>query len=333
MKQKWTLLVISLFCCLGMTQAQEKKIVVSSASMLWDMVKEIAGDKVDNQLIVPIGGDPHVHEPTPVDAQKVGAADLIFVNGLTFEGWITELIDNSGTSAKTVIVTEGITPISSSVYENAYDPHAWMDLTLGLKYIENIKNALVEMDPDNKEFYIKNYSTYATKLNKLDKYITDKIQNIPESKRLLVTSHDAFKYYGKRYGLRVEGIMGISTESEAQTKDMLRVVNAIRESGVPAIFIESTINPKLIQQIAKDNNVNIGGKLYADSIGPKGSSGHSYYDMLKHNTDVIHKALTSTNGVDISGERQSANNFLMYGIIGIILLLSLVFMIIKMNRS
>lgn len=317
------------------SQAQDKKVVVSSASMIWDMVKNIAGDKIENKLIVPIGGDPHIYDPNPADAQKVAGADLIFVNGLTFEGWINELIENSGTKAKTITVTQGITPISSSVYDNAYDPHAWMDVSLALTYIKNIKDGLVEVDPINADFYNSNYTNYKSRLEDLDAYIIKRIKEIPEAKRLLVTSHDAFSYYGRKYGLRVEGVIGISTESEAQTSDMVRVQKAIKESGVPAIFVETTINPQLLKQIAKDNDVFIGGALFADSIGDKGSGGNSYYDMLKSNTDVIVNALTNTVSKETTtshtGEATSSG-WMAYGILALVLILGLIFLIMKMNK-
>lgn len=314
-------------------QAQEKKVVTSSASMLWDMVANIAGDKVENRLIVPIGGDPHIYEPTPSDARKVVSSDLIFVNGLTFEGWITELIDNSGTKAKTITVTEGIAAIASSEYDNAYDPHAWMDVSLAQTYIKNIKDGLVELDPSNAAHYESNYAAYSKRLKDLDAYIQKRVQEIPEKQRVLITSHDAFSYYGKRYGIQVEGIIGISTESEAQTSDMTRISKVIKDSGVPSIFVESTINPKLIQQIAKDNDLTIGGSLFADSIGEKGSSGNSYYDMLKSNTDVIVHALSGQGTAATShGADNKAGGWIAYAILGLILILGLIFFIMKMNK-
>ncbi len=332
-------LVLSFFLSLASAQsadqqATDKKVVVSSASIMWDMVNNIAGDKVVSKLIVPIGGDPHIYEPNPSDAQKVTNADLIFINGLTFEGWITDLIDNSGTKAKTITGTDGLTPISSSVYKNAYDPHAWMDVSLSQVYIKNILEGLIELDPLNADYYKANHAAYSKKLVELDSYITKRIQEIPVAQRLLITSHDAFSYYGKKYGMRVEGVIGISTESEAQTSDMLRVVKAIKDSGVPAIFIETTINPKLLKQIAKDNNVSIGGALFADSIGEKGSGGNSYYDMLKSNTDIIVNALTkgqnSTESITIKEEEGSG--FIPYLILGLVMILGLVFIIMKMNK-
>ena len=313
--------------------AQEKLNVISSASMIWDMVNNIAGDHIESGLIVPIGGDPHLHEPTPADARKVAEADLIFINGLTFEGWITELIENSGTTAKVITVTEGINPISSTVYKNAYDPHAWMDVSLSQTYINNILSGLKELDPGNTVHYELNYRRYSKELLDLDQYIMKRIQEIPESKRLLITSHDAFNYYGRRYGIRVEGIIGISTESEAQTSDMLRVVDAIKESGVPAIFVESTINPKLIQQIAIDNNVVIGGSLYADSIGEKTSDGNSYIAMLRSNTNIIVDALAK-NIITTSHHSQTNSqiSWLAYGLLALGMLLGLLLFIWKMSN-
>lgn len=325
-------LLTASLCLMANLDAQKKPTVVSSASMIWDMVNEIGGDKIKNRLLVPIGGDPHIYEPTPNDAQKVATADLIFINGLTFEGWIEELIDNSGTKGETIIVTKGFNPISSSVYKNAFDPHAWMDVSLGLQYIKNIKDGLIKLDPVNSSYYEARHQSYAQKLQKLDKYIEQRVLEIPAAKRILITSHDAFSYYGRRYGLRVEGIMGISTESEAQTSDMVRVVKAIKESGVPAIFVESTVNPKLIQQIAKDNKIVIGGSLFADSIGDKDSGGNSYYDMLKHNTDVIVDALKADSSELIGTQKTEGSPFLTYGLIALVMLLGLLLLIRKMNQ-
>lgn len=315
------------------TSLAQQKVVISSASMIWDMVDNIAGDKIENRLIVPIGGDPHTYSPTPKDAQKVASSDLIFINGLTFEGWITELIENSGTQGKTITVTDGLTPIASSQYKNAYDPHAWMDLNRAQTYISNILQGLIEIDPDNKKFYEENYKKYAQELKELDAYISKRILEIPKEKRLIVTSHDAFSYYGQRYGLDVQGIIGISTESEAQTSDIIRISNSIKSSGVPAIFVESTINPKLIKQIATDNGVAIGGSLYADSIGEKGSSGSTYLQMMKSNTDVIVDALSGNhNTATAHTQTGGSGGVKMYLILGGLMLLGLIFFITKMNK-
>jgi ABC-type Mn2+/Zn2+ transport system ATPase subunit/ABC-type Zn uptake system ZnuABC Zn-binding protein ZnuA len=313
-------------------QAQDKIRIVTSASIFQDMAYNIGKEKVECFSIVPIGGDPHLYEPKPSDAQLVKSADIILVNGLTFEGWITKLIDNSGTDAETYTITEGVNAIKSESYENAADPHAWMDASNGMVYIKNIRDALISNDPDNQDFYNENYELYNQELKELDAYILSSIKAIPEQKRILVTSHDAFAYYGKRYGLELNALKGISTEAEIQMSDMVRVKNRIRDSGVPAIFVESTIDPKVIQQIAQDNNIKVGGELFADSLGDEDSEGPTYITMLKHNTDVIVNALSK----DIFGHSKAnhgspTTNIFIYIMLGIVMLGGLGFLISRFN--
>jgi len=284
------------FCLLmmGLTtiSAQDKPVVVTSVSILQDMAEMIAGDEFVVQSIVPIGSDPHLHEPTPKDAKKVVNADLVIVNGLTLEGWLNELIENAGSDAEIVTVTDGLQAIASQTYKDSSDPHAWMDASNGIKYIENIKNSFIKLKPESREIFEFNFGVYKQQLQDLDDYIFKAMASIPEQQRILITSHDAFQYYGRRYGIQLEALLGTSTDAQAQTSDMTRVNNVIRASKVPALFVESTINPKMIKQIAADNDIVIGGHLYADSIGEEGSGADSYYDMLKHNTDEIVRGLT-----------------------------------------
>jgi ABC-type Zn uptake system ZnuABC Zn-binding protein ZnuA len=298
---------------------QTKK-VVATASIFADMAENIAGGHVEVKTIVPIGGDPHTYEPTPADAKLVADADLILRNGLTFEGWLNDLIANAGSKAQIVTITEGIQPIRA-VYKNSSDPHAWMDASNGLVYIENIKNALVTLDPANKQTYEFNYGVYKSQLEELDRYIFRELAKIPQEKRILITSHDAFQYYGRRYGIRLESVIGVSTEAQAQTSDIIRLNKVIRESRVPAVFIETTVNPKLLEQIAKDNQVAIGGKLFSDSIGDKDSPAPSYYDMLKYNTDLIVEALSKegmpTGAIESSPEKKG--DWLLWTVIALVL--------------
>lgn len=316
-----------------LSYGQEKLKVVASASIFQDMAQNLGGDLVEAHTIVPIGGDPHLYEPKPTDAALVKSADIILINGLTFEGWINKLIDNSGTKANVYTITEGVNALQSDTYKNASDPHAWMDASNGLTYIKNIKNALVEKDPKNKAAYEAKYNDYKSKISELDKYILEEIKKIPEAKRMLVTSHDAFAYYGRRYGIKLNALKGISTEAETQTSDMVRVAKAIKETGVPAIFIESTINPQVIQQIAKDNNVKIGGELFADSIGDEDSEGPTYLKMLRHNTDVIVKALSKNEMTSTKIDTdKSGSSWLIYLLIGAIMIGALIFLISKFNK-
>lgn len=314
-----TLLYVFLLGMPFYAASQEKKLVVASASIFADMTRNIAGDAFEVKTIVPIGGDPHIYDPTPGDAALAASADLILKNGLTFEGWLDELIANSGTKARIVTITEGIEPIRSVQYKNSSDPHAWMSASNGLIYIKNIKNALVQLDPSNQKMFEFNYEVYKNQLLEMDGYISKKINEIPIGRRILITSHDAFRYYGNRYGITVESILGTSTDAEAQTSDIRRLNKIIQEKQVPAVFIETTVNPKLLEQIAKDNKVIVGGKLFSDSIGDENSEAPSYLDMLKYNTDTILKGLNSppSQETETSVEgKKVGRSYLLWAIMG-----------------
>lgn len=316
------LLLIASILFFQTLQAEEKPVVVTTVTILQDMAQMIAGDELVVKCLMPIGGDPHLHEPTPGDARKVAEADLVLVNGLTLEGWLNELIANAGSDAEVVTVTEGVNAIESQTYKNSSDPHAWMDVSNGLKYIENIKDSFVKLRPEGREVFEFNYGVYKQQLEDLDDYIFKAIASIPEQQRILITSHDAFQYYGRRYGIQLESILGTSTDAEAQTSDLRRVNNVIRASKVPAVFVESTINPKMLQQIADDNDIRIGGHLYADSVGDEGSGAASYYDMLKFNTDQIVSALTGTSELmheDAKGAMKSPS-WILWGVLALLMI-------------
>lgn len=328
-------LIVVMWLCASLhtlSSQSEKLNVVATASMISDMVHKIAGENVELQCIVPIGGDPHIYEATPQDARMIAGADIIFRNGLTFEGWLNELIENAGSQATLVTVTEDIKPIESLIYQNATDPHAWMDASNGLKYITTIKNALVKADPDHAEIYQSNFEKYYQEIDELDQYIMEQVQKIPEERRILITSHDAFQYYGRRYGIRLESVLGTSTDADIQTSDIIRLNRVIRENGVPAVFIESTINPKILEQLASDNHIKIGGKLYADSIGDKDSPANSYVDMLRHNTDVIVQALTATTDSADTTEKEGSTSAWLYGIIVVAALLIMALLIFRFSK-
>ncbi len=282
--------LFSLFLICG--NAQDKPLVVSTASMIQDMAIHIGGNLFTYEMIVPIGGDPHIYEPTPSDAQLCSRANLILKNGLTFEGWITKLIDNSGTKAQTITVTEGVIPIASALHANATDPHAWMEAANGMIYAKNISEAMIQLLPESAEILRQNYQRYKTELETLDQYIMQRIKSIPENKRILITSHDSFHYYGKRYGLQLESILGTSTDADVQTADIRRLNEVIRTSQVPAVFVESTINPKMLEQIASDNHIAVGGKLFSDSLSDKDGPASTYIDMLRYNTNTIFEGLS-----------------------------------------
>ncbi|PHI20473.1 hypothetical protein CEQ90_06895 [Lewinellaceae bacterium SD302] len=320
----------------GFTSGQEadRPLVVASASIFADLAEVISGGLVEVSMVVPIGGDPHIYEPTPADVRLVAGADLILVNGLTFEGWMNELIENSGTRGRKVIITQGIQPIESEEYENSSDPHAWMDASNGITYAANVRDALIQIDPENAEVYRFNAGLYQQQVRDLDSYIQSRIAEVPESSRVLITSHDAFRYYGRRYGIRVEAALGTSTDAEVRTDDVARLTNIIRESGVKAIFVESTINPKLIRQIATDNNVIIGGYLYADSLGDSLSPAPTYLEMLRYNTDVVVAGLLGqSEDIGIGAGPSTLEQSVLLGFILAVMLGAFFFMVYKLNGN
>lgn len=332
--------LLFLFCglnALGFAQPTEDPtlpLVVTSASIFADMTEMIAGGHVRVESVVPIGGDPHIYEPTPSDVQLVSRANLVLINGLTFEGWMNELIENSGTIAETITITEGIGTIASEEYANSSDPHAWMTAANGLIYVRNIRDALIELDPFNRKVYEFNAGVYLQQLEDLDAEIFRQIASIPEKDRILITSHDAFRYYGRHYGIQVEAALGTSTDAEVQTSDVNRLTNIIRDTGVPAIFVESTINPKLIRQIAIDNDVIIGGYLYADSLGEPDTEAGTYLGMLTFNTNTIVQALKG-NTADIKDGMapKAGQQLILLGIILAVMAGAFFFMVRRINRG
>jgi ABC-type Zn uptake system ZnuABC Zn-binding protein ZnuA len=290
--------------------AQEKPLVVSSASIFADMASAIGGDLIESVSIVPIGGDPHIYEPTPGDVRVLVKANLILQNGLTFEGWITDLIKNSGSKAPVITITDGIIPITSEMHQNATDPHAWMEPVNGKVYAHNIKAALLQLLPNHHEQITAQFDKYIAQLDELDNYIKENIARIDTNKRILITSHDSFHYYGRRYGLRLESVMGTSTDADVRTSDLIRLNEVIQQHKIPVVFIESTINPKLLNQVAADNDISIGGKLYSDSLGDKDSPASTYLKMVRHNTDVIVSGLTSALKTSEDKESTGSSNIL-----------------------
>jgi ABC-type Zn uptake system ZnuABC Zn-binding protein ZnuA len=307
------------------TQAQDKPLVVSSASIFADMASVIGGDLIESVSIVPIGGDPHIYEPTPGDVRVLVKADLILQNGLTFEGWINDLIKNSGSKAPVVTITEGIIPITSELHQNATDPHAWMEPVNGKVYAHNIKAALLQLLPDHAEQITVQFEKYIDQLDQLDQYIRENIARIDTNKRILITSHDSFHYYGRRYGLRLESVLGTSTDADVRTSDLMRLNEVIQTHKIPVVFIESTINPKLLNQVAADNHISIGGKLYSDSLGDKDSPADTYLHMVRYNTDVIVKGLMTEYNAAEEKESGNTNAIILISLIAFLAIATAVF--------
>ncbi len=316
MKKICTIVLFILIATLTYSQ-NNKPVVAATASMIADMTTNIAGDKLEVKCIVPVGGDPHIYNPTPDDAKLVANANLVLKNGLTFEGWLDELIENSGTKAAVVTVTDGIEVIKSLDYDSP-DPHAWMDVQKAKGYCKNIAKALTDLMPEEQAFFEENLKKYLAELEALDAYILTEIKKIPEDKRILITSHDAFQYFGRRYGLQLEAVMGVSTDAEVQTEDVINLQKLIKKTKVPAVFVESTVNPKLLKQIAKDNGIRIGGKLLADSLGDEKIGGETYVKMMRLNTQTIVSGLnaaTNEKNMEEVNQPSSTSNYIMTGVI------------------
>lgn len=296
----------------------EKPNVLATTTFLADLTRNVVGDLAEVSSLMPIGGDPHIYDPVPGDALKIANSDLIFKNGLHLEGWLDEMLENAGNEVSIITLTEGIPIIQSEDHANAYDPHAWMNVRFALIYIENIRTALINFLPGKEAEIQANYNRYRAELVALDQYIEDKINLIPAEKRVLITSHDAFRYYGQRYGMRVESVMGTSTEADIRVEDVQQLVRTIRDLGVPSIFIESTIDPKQLRQLAGDQGIVVGGKLFADSLGDTESGADTYINMLKRNTDLIVQGLTRTG--EGRSEKQKTDFFSLLIILSLLLI-------------
>ncbi|MDX2197193.1 MAG: zinc ABC transporter substrate-binding protein [Cytophagales bacterium] len=277
--------------------AKEKIKVLCTTTIIYDITRNIANESIEVTCLLPYGSDPHIYEPTPKDALKVAQADIIIKNGLLLEGWLNELITTSAHTHIIAEAAENIVPIKNIKLHSSPDPHAWMSPLHGITYAKNIAKVLVDNDPEHQEIYQANFETYKKSLLVLHNYIKTEINKINPTQRILITSHDAFRYYGNLYGIKVQSALGTSTDAEVQISDMENLINTINKSKIPAIFIESTINPKLLRQLANDQKIKIGGKLYADSIGDSLSVAPSYLAMLKYNTDTIVQGLTQNANI------------------------------------
>ncbi|MBX7241318.1 MAG: zinc ABC transporter substrate-binding protein [Bacteroidia bacterium] len=328
--QKVAIFILFLVALVHNSNAESQKIrIVATTTFLADMAKNIAGIRGDVVSLMPLGGDPHIYEPVPEDADKISKADIIFKNGLTLEGWLNEMIEYSGTKGVIITVSDGIKPIGSEIHKEATDPHAWMSIKNALIYIANMKDALSAADPKFAGYYESNYIQYKNELESLDVYIRQQVAKIPEEYRVIVTSHDAFRYFGNDYGMRVESVLGTSTESEVRFEDIKHLTEVLDKSKIPAIFVESTINPKLMMQIAGDRKLKIGGKLFADSLGDTESGADTYINMLRHNIGVLTEGLT--NHAVVATPQKNDRQFIY--IISGLFALAFGFVVVRLNKK
>lgn len=314
-----TLLTVSAGLVLSVpAYAQDKLATVASFSILGDLVKNVGGDRIEVKTLVGPNGDGHVYEPTPADAKAVSAAKILFINGLGFEGWMDRLVQASGSKATIVNASNGVTPIASEEEEEEEghghakgekhahekhaheghdhgenDPHAFQSIPNAKIYVANIRDGLIAADPAGKEAYEANATAYLAKLDALDGEVRAAIQAIPEKQRKIITSHDAFGYFGKAYGFAFIAPQGISTESEATAKDVARLIRQIKADKVKAVFVENITDRRLIDRIAKETGVVVGGELFSDALSPPDGPAPTYIDMFHHNIRTLSAALSS----------------------------------------
>ena len=273
--------------------------VVATNSIIADITKNIAGDKINLHSIVPVGQDPHEYEPLPEDVKKTSKADLIFYNGINLEtggnAWFTKLVENAKKKENKdyYAVSDGVDVIylEGQSEKGKEDPHAWLNLENGIIYAQNIAKRLIEKDPDNKATYEKNLKAYVEKLTALDKEAKEKFNNIPEEKKLIVTSEGCFKYFSKAYNVPSAYIWEINTEEEGTPDQIKSLVEKLRETKVPSLFVESSVDDRPMKTVSKDTNIPIHAKIFTDSIAEKGEEGDSYYSMMKYNLDKISEGL------------------------------------------
>ncbi|VSV78230.1 manganese ABC transporter manganese-binding adhesion liprotein [Streptococcus pneumoniae] len=307
MKKLGTLLVLFLSaiilvaCASGKkdTTSGQKLKVVATNSIIADITKNIAGDKINLHSIVPIGQDPHEYEPLPEDVKKTSEADLIFYNGINLEtggnAWFTKLVENAKKTENKdyFAVSEGVEVIylEGKNEKGKEDPHAWLNLENGIIFAKNIAKQLSAKDPNNKEFYEKNLKEYTDKLDKLDKESKDKFNKIPAEKKLIVTSEGAFKYFSKAYGVPSAYIWEINTEEEGTPEQIKTLVEKLRQTKVPSLFVESSVDGRPMKTVSQDTNIPIYARIFTDSIAEQGKEGDSYYGMMKYNLDKIAEGL------------------------------------------
>jgi zinc/manganese transport system substrate-binding protein len=285
-------LALALLLLLAATPAvsQDKIKVVASFSILSDLVKNVGGDRIEVATLVGPGGDVHVYSPSPADTRTLAAARLIVLNGLGFEGFIDRLVQASGTKAVIAIASAGVTPRRTGE-GGAVDPHAWQAVGNAEIYVRNIRDALIKVDPPGREAYEADAAAYLDRLDRLDRDVREAIATIPPARRKVITTHDAFGYFGAAYGIAFIAPVGASTESEASARDIARIIRQVRQDKVPALFLENVSDPRLLQRISAETGARIGGTLYADQLsGPDGPA-PTYIDMIRHNVSEIVAAL------------------------------------------
>jgi zinc/manganese transport system substrate-binding protein len=275
-------------------QTPAKLPIVATFSILADFARNVGGDRIDVAALVGPDGDTHVYQPKPADAEKLSAARLILVNGLGLEGWIDRLIKASGAKAPVIVATKGIDP--QKMREEGRigpDPHAWQSIANTKIYVTNIRDGLIAADPEGEAVYRANADNYLGKLDALEAEVKREFAKIPPGRRQIITTHDAFGYFGTAYGFRFIAPEGISTETEASARDVAKIIRQIKAQKIPAVFLENVTDPRLVRSIAVESGAKVGGTLYSDALSrPDGPAG-TYIEMMRNNIKELAAALAN----------------------------------------
>ena len=268
--------------------AQDRLNVVASFSILGDLAGNVGGDRVSVTTLVGPNGDVHVYTPAPADAQKVANARLLIINGLGLEGWLPRLLQASGSKAPIITATKGVAPLENG---SDTDPHAWQSVVNAKTYVANISDALIAADPADAQVFRANAQAYLTKLDALDREVRAAVARIPENRRKVISTHNAFGYFAAAYGIEFIAPEGVSTESEPSARDIGRIIGQIKSSKIPAVFLENISDPRLMRRISAETGAKIGGTLYSDSLTAENGEAPTYIDMVRHNIKTLTSAL------------------------------------------
>lgn len=283
----------------GSADATGKLRVVCTTGMVADLARQVGGERANVVQLMGEGVDPHLYRASTADMRALRQADIVFYTGLHLEGRMVEVLENPGANVISVAVTSAIERdrlTRPPEFEGQYDPHVWFDVSLWMKAVEAVRDGYIRKDPEGREAYEAAAAKTLEEMRALDAWCREQIASIPADRRLLVTAHDAFGYFGRAYGIEVHAIQGISTESEASVKDINNLVDLIVARKVPAVFIESSVPRKTIEALvegcrARGHEVRIGGELFSDAMGAPGTPEGTYAGMVRHNVNAIVRAL------------------------------------------
>ena len=292
--------------CQGDRQTETGKLrVVATTGLIGDAVRQVAGDQVELDVLMGPGVDPHLFSASEGDVARLQQADLIFYNGLLLEAQLASVLQRLGERKPAVAVAEQLDPdlLLDAGVEGEFDPHLWFDLTLWQQVVEVIADQLAAADPANAASYQSNASAYQAELATLHAYVLDRTASIPARQRILVTAHDAFRYFGRAYGFEVHGLQGTSTVAEAGTADLRALADLIVQKEVPAIFVENSVPVRTVEAVQaavrdRGHQVVLGGELYSDALGAPDSDGATYVGLIRHNIDTIAAALRGKGSED-----------------------------------